>query len=104
MKNNVTRITVKIFKNDIYHVAELARLTLSGSDIDQYTTQIGDILNYVNMLNQIDTTNIEPTTHALAMTNAFREDIVQDSIPTQDVLLNAPHHDTMCFVVPKVVG
>jgi len=93
-----------ITKKDIRHIAELARLKLADEEIDTFTNQFGNILSYIERLNRVDTENIAPMSHPSQMINAFRDDIVVPSIPTERALSNAPERDENAFIVPKVVG
>jgi aspartyl-tRNA(Asn)/glutamyl-tRNA(Gln) amidotransferase subunit C len=93
-----------ITKNDIRHIAELARLNLANEEIDTFTNQFGNILSYIERLNKVDTENVSPMSHPSQMINAFRDDIVVTSIPTEIALSNAPERDEYAFIVPKVVG
>jgi aspartyl-tRNA(Asn)/glutamyl-tRNA(Gln) amidotransferase subunit C len=92
-----------ITKDDIVHVAELARLHLDERAVELYTHQLGDVLTYVETLNSIDTEGVPPTSHAIFINNAFREDEVQPSMPVEQVLENAPRAEDGGFVVPKVI-
>jgi len=94
---------MSISKADIKNVATLARLNLQDEDVEKFTKQVSDILSYMNTLNKINTTDIEPTSHAVELTNAFREDIVKTSYDTDSALSNAPDSENGCFIVPKVV-
>ncbi|ETR73764.1 MAG: Aspartyl/glutamyl-tRNA(Asn/Gln) amidotransferase subunit C [Candidatus Magnetoglobus multicellularis str. Araruama] len=93
-----------ITKKDILHIAELARLNLATDEIETFTNQFGDILSYMERLNQVNTDEVPPLSHPGQMINAFREDLVMQSIPTQLALSNAPNCDESAFIVPKVVG
>jgi aspartyl-tRNA(Asn)/glutamyl-tRNA(Gln) amidotransferase subunit C len=95
---------MKITKEEVMHVAELARLDLDEEAIELYTKQLGDILTYMETLNRVDTENVAPTSHAIFINNAFREDDVKVSIPRDRALANAPQSKEGSFVVPKVVG
>lgn len=95
---------MSISREDIMNVAELARLSLDDALVDKLVDQIGDILNYVDTLEKVDTQGIPPTNHALSLTNAFRDDVVKDSPGTEAALANAPVKEDGCFVVPKIVG
>lgn len=95
---------MKITREEIVNVAKLARLTLDESLTAKLADQIGDILNYVDTLEKVDTDGVEPTNHALSLSNAFREDVVIPSPGTEDALANAPVKEDGCFVVPKIVG
>ena len=95
---------MKISGEDVMNVAELARLDIDDTLRDKLADQIGDILTYVETLEQADTKGVEPTNHALSLSNAFREDVVKESPGTESALANAPLKENGCFVVPKIVG
>ena len=92
-----------IRKEDVEHVAHLARLHLDGEELDRMTEQLDIILSYVAKLDELDTTGIEPTTHALSITNAFRPDQVEPSLGQKEALANGPEHTEDSFVVPRVI-
>ena len=94
---------MKISRTEVEHVARLARLALQPEELDALTGQIDAILGYVEKLNELDTTGIEPTAHAVPMENAFREDLVRPSIGVARAQQNAPATDGSCFRVPKVI-
>lgn len=94
---------MKITKNDVLQVAGLARLELDEAGIDKLADQIGTILDYVDTLNQVDTTGVVPTSHAIFLSNAFREDIPHRHLENDDALDNAPEKDEGAFLVPKVI-
>lgn len=94
---------MKITKEEVLHVANLARLDMDDSDIDRFADQIGTILDYVDTLRQVDTKGIAATSHAITQTNAFREDELRDHLDPQSALANAPEKDEGAFVVPKVI-
>lgn len=95
---------MKITKKEIAHVANLARLNLEGDSIELFTKQVGDILAYIEKLNHLNTDEISSTSHAIAITNAFREDEIGSSISTEAALSNAPETENKMFVVPRVIG
>ena len=95
---------MKITKEEVIHVANLARLEMQGDAIDRLAEQIGNILTYVETLEQVDTTGVVPTTHAISLSNAFREDDVRASIDRTAAQANAPETEDGLFLVPKVVG
>ena len=72
--------------------------------IDKFSGQIGTILDYVDKLNEVDTEGVRPTSHAISLTNAFREDEQIDHLEREEALANAPEKEDGNFVVPKVVG
>lgn len=94
---------MKITKEQVLHVAHLARLDIDDADIDRFAGQIGTILDYVDLLKKVDTTGVVATSHAIARTNAFREDEAQQHLDPQAALANAPDKDDGAFVVPKVI-
>jgi aspartyl-tRNA(Asn)/glutamyl-tRNA(Gln) amidotransferase subunit C len=96
-------MTSKITREEVRHVAKLARLELSESEEERMTGQMNGILEYMDKLNELDTGNIPPATHAIQLRNVFRPDSVQDSIERKDSLANAPGTDGVNFVVPKVI-
>jgi len=95
---------MKITKEEVVHVAKLARLNLDRNAIELYTKQLGEILTYMDTLNRIDTHNVSAMSHAIFMNNAFREDEVKNSIPVDEALSNAPKSEDGSFIVPKVIG
>ena len=73
---------MKITKEDVVHVANLARLELSEESIDKFAGQIGEILDYVDSLKRVDTQGVPATSHAISLTNAFREDDMAGPVPS----------------------
>ncbi|MEJ2521204.1 MAG: Asp-tRNA(Asn)/Glu-tRNA(Gln) amidotransferase subunit GatC [Desulfuromonadales bacterium] len=92
-----------IRREEVEHVAHLARLHLDGEELDQMTEQLDTILSYVAKLDELDTTGIEPTTHAFSITNAFREDRVEESLDQEAALANGPDHTKDSFVVSRII-
>jgi aspartyl-tRNA(Asn)/glutamyl-tRNA(Gln) amidotransferase subunit C len=95
---------MKITKEEVLHVANLARLDIDVSLIDKFAEQIGAILEYVDILNQVDTKGVSPTSHAISLTNAFREDVEKSYFDRDSALANAPEKEEGSFIVPKVIG
>ncbi len=95
---------MKITKEEVLYVAHLARLDLDEASIDKFAAQIDEILGYIEKLNQVETKNIKATSHAIFMTNAFREDKQRAHLDRDQALANAPESEDGSFVVPKVVG
>lgn len=95
---------MKITKEEVLYVAHLARLDLDAESIEKFAGQIDEILGYIEKLKQVDTRNIKPTSHAIFLTNAFREDEQREHIERELALANAPEKEDGSFVVPKVVG
>jgi len=88
---------------DVRYTAQLARLNLSEAEIAKFQTQISQILAYVEKLEQVDVTGVEPTAHANAIFNVFREDTPRDWFTAGDALANAPRMANQLFIVPKVI-
>ena len=95
---------MKITKEEVLYVARLARLDLEADAIDTFAGQIDEILGYIEKLNQVNTAGIQPTSHAISLTNAFREDEQRAHLDRERVLANAPEAEEGTFVVPKIVG
>mmetsp|Transcript_8512 Transcript_8512/g.4647 ORF Transcript_8512/g.4647 Transcript_8512/m.4647 type:complete len:95 (+) Transcript_8512:2747-3031(+) len=94
---------MKITKDEILHVANLARLELDDESIEKLAMQIGEVLQYVDMLNTVNTDEVESTYHAMSQANVFREDEYKSHLEKEDVLANAPKKDDKSFLVPKVI-
>lgn len=94
---------MKITKKEVEHVANLARLTLSDEELGVMTGQLDTILSYVDKLGELDTSKVEVTTHVFSITNAFREDIVTESLSRSESLANAPLQNGESFQVPKII-
>jgi len=94
---------MKISKEEIEHIAVLARLSLSEEEKDLFGSQLSSILDYMEKLNELDTKGIEPTSHVLSLSNVMRDDIPRPSIPKEDALMNAPDHTEKFFRVPKII-
>jgi aspartyl-tRNA(Asn)/glutamyl-tRNA(Gln) amidotransferase subunit C len=95
---------VKITKEEVLHVANLARLDLDEASIDKFAEQIGTILAYMDKLRRVDTKGVKPTSHAITLNTAFREDSQRDHLNTETATANAPEKEEGSFVVPKIVG
>jgi len=92
-----------ISKKEVDYVANLSRLKLSEKEIDTFTKQLNSILDFAQKLNELDTTDIKPTSHALDLSNVFREDESRDSLPVEIALKNAPEQKDGQFKVPPVM-
>jgi aspartyl-tRNA(Asn)/glutamyl-tRNA(Gln) amidotransferase subunit C len=93
----------KIDSGQVRKVARLARLDLSDAEVQEFTGQLEAILEYVEKLNELDTTEVEPLAHCLPIDSVFREDEVRDSLGTEKVLANAPQRDGPFFKVPRIL-
>ena len=93
-----------ITRDEVKEVALLARLALSEAEVDRFTQQLGSILEHIEQLKQLDTTGIEPTTHAVPLDCPLREDVVGESLPAERALAAAPARVGDLFEVPKFVS
>ena len=93
----------KITKDDVEYVAGLAHLELDEDTKQRLVGELGEILSYMDKLNELDTAGIEPTMHVLEMTNVYRDDEVQPSLDRDAALANAPKDDGEYFLVPKIL-
>jgi len=90
-------------KMDIEKVARLARLELSEEEKVTFGNQLEQILTYMEQLNRLDTTGVEPTSHAIPLHNAFREDETRPSFPQEEVLSISPDQENGHFKVPRII-
>lgn len=93
----------KITCQDVEHVANLAYLDLNEDEKKEFTNQLDSILEYVDKINELNTSNILPTSHPIPLTNVMREDRVKGSLPVEDVLINAPESEKEHFRVPRII-
>ena len=94
---------MKITRQEVEHVAHLARLTLSETELVKMTGQLDNILSYVAKLDELDTSGVIATSHVFAGSNAFRDDTEKESLVQAEALKNGPQHDTQMFQVPKII-
>ncbi len=88
---------------DINYVAHLARLELTEAEKQKISAQLKDILAYVEKLNQLDVSQVEPTAHATPLSNVWRKDESRPGAKTERVMKNAPEHARDLFIVPRIV-
>ena len=86
---------MKISLDEIRHVSELARLSFSDEELEAFSGQLGEVLEYIHKLNQVDTEGVVPTSHVLDLVNVLRED--------EDAVSNAPDEEGSLFVVPRII-
>jgi len=94
---------MSLTRSEVEKIALLGRLLLSDDEVQRMTVHLGDILGYMDLLAEVDTTNVEPLAHARDMSNVFREDITCSSLDCGQALANAPHRDEQCYLVPAVL-
>lgn len=95
---------MSLSRHDVEKVSLLARLSLSEEELTKMTSQLGDIVGYVDQLAELDTEGVEPMAHAVDVANVFRADEVRPSLPREEALTNAPEADGECYLVPAVLG
>ena len=93
-----------IDREQVRKVALLARLELTEDEVEQFTTQLGDILNYVEQLSELDVTDVPPTTRAIDVSNVTREDNLQPYPDREAILQSAPEQEGDYFKVPKIMN
>lgn len=94
---------MSVTKEDVQHIAALSRLTVPESELEKFTEQFNQILNYVDKLQKLDTKGIEPTAHVLPVSNVFRKDEALPGVSHEDALKNAPEEHNDGFKVPRVL-
>jgi aspartyl-tRNA(Asn)/glutamyl-tRNA(Gln) amidotransferase subunit C len=88
---------------EVLHIERLARLTIADEDKKTFVAQLSNILEYINKLNEIDTSDIEPTSHVIGLANVMREDAPRPSLKTEEALGNAPEEADNFNRVPKII-
>jgi len=94
---------MKISEKEVEQLAFLSRLDLPGEELADWTKTLNAVLDYLEPLNKLDPSAIEPAAHVLPLKNVFREDRPQQSLDKKLVLANAPEEDEGFFVVPRIV-
>ena len=95
---------MSVTKQDVDHIAALAHLQFTEEEKETFTQQMNQILDYMQQLNKLDTSAVEPLAHVIELKNVFRDDVVKPSLPVSEALKNAPSADEEFFKVPKVIG
>lgn len=95
---------MSISSTDIQRVAYLARLQLSETELESYSVQMKAIVEFVDQLQGVDTSGVEPMVHAIELTNVLADDQVRAGLSREQALANSPDHDEECFRVPAVLG
>lgn len=94
---------MKLSREEVKHIALLARLGLTEEEIERFRGQLSNILENFDILQQVDTTDVPPTTYPIALQNVMRQDEAAPSLPQSETLANAPHHEDACFRVRAVL-
>lgn len=93
----------RISEDQVRHVAHLARLEISDEEAARMQKELEKMLSFAEQLNELDTENVEPTSHVLDIKNVFREDIAKKGLPQEEVLKNAPDHQDGQIKVPSIL-
>ncbi len=93
-------VTIK----DVEHIAKLAKLEFTDAEKEKFTHQLNQILEYVEQMNKLDTSKVEPLSHVIELSNVFRSDEVKPGVSTEEALKNSPAKTEQFFKVPKVIG
>jgi aspartyl-tRNA(Asn)/glutamyl-tRNA(Gln) amidotransferase subunit C len=95
---------VPVTLKDVEHVARLARLEFSGPEKEKLVQELNEILSYMEKLNEVDTSGVEPLSHVIELKNVFRNDAARPCALPEEMLKNAPDRTEQFFRVPKVIG
>lgn len=95
---------MKLNREEVLHIARLARLGLTGAEVDKFGEQLSDILENFETLQQVDTSDTPPTSQSITLQNVMRDDEIAPSLPPGDILANAPRREGDCFKVRAVLG
>ncbi len=94
---------MKLTREEVLHIARLARIALTDEEIDKYSGQLSKLLEHFRVLQEVNTDNVPPTAQSIDLRSVMRDDVVQPSLPVEDVLANAPHREGDYFRVKPVL-
>ncbi|MGD1118912.1 MAG: Asp-tRNA(Asn)/Glu-tRNA(Gln) amidotransferase subunit GatC [Dehalococcoidales bacterium] len=94
---------MKLSREDVLHIARLARVALTEAEVARMSDQLSNLLEHFEVLQKVDTSGVEPTAQSVALQSVMREDVVAPSLPTEDVLANAPRREGDMFRVRAVL-
>lgn len=94
---------MKVNKENVKYIANLSKLKILDNEVDKYAKQLSQIVEFAEVLNEVDITDVKPTAHILDIYNVFRKDEVKPSFDRDELLANAPSKEGGCYSVPKVV-
>jgi aspartyl-tRNA(Asn)/glutamyl-tRNA(Gln) amidotransferase subunit C len=97
-------VAERISRDDVAHVAKLARLELTDDELELFTGQLADVLDHANDVAALDTSGVAPTAHPLPLSNVFRDDIPRPCLDREEVLAQAPEAEGGRFRVPRILG
>jgi aspartyl-tRNA(Asn)/glutamyl-tRNA(Gln) amidotransferase subunit C len=93
-----------ITREEVAHLADLARIDLSDAELDHLAPQLAVILDSIKSINEVAAEDIPPTSHPMPLTNVFREDVVRPGLAAEDALAGAPEVEQQRFAVPRILG
>jgi len=94
---------MKVSISEVEHIAKLARLALTAEEKTMYQQQLSKILEYIEQLKELDTSNVDPTSHVVPLKNVFREDLPESSLTVEEILSNAPDRYKNFYKVPRII-
>lgn len=94
---------MKVSKEEVKHIAELARLNLEEGEEEKYSQQLSQVLEWADKLNNLDVDKLEPTAHVLEMKNVTRADSARETLSNEKALANAPDKEDGYFKVPRII-
>jgi len=94
----------EITRDEVAHLADLARIDLTDAELDHLAPQLSVILDSVASIQQVSGADVPPTSHAIPLTNVYREDVVQPSLTPAQALSGAPAQEQQRFAVPRILG
>ncbi len=97
-------MTNPLTRDEVAHVAHLARLRLSEDELERFTAQLGAVLEHAADMNELDLEGVEPTAHPFGLINVVRADVVRPSLDRDEVLAMAPDAEDGRFAVPRIMG
>jgi aspartyl-tRNA(Asn)/glutamyl-tRNA(Gln) amidotransferase subunit C len=97
-------VTEPISRDDVAHVARLARLDLTDEELDRFAGQLAAVLEHASDVASLDTAGVEPTAHPLSLVNVLRDDVVTPSLDRAEVLAQAPATEDNRFMVPRILA
>jgi aspartyl-tRNA(Asn)/glutamyl-tRNA(Gln) amidotransferase subunit C len=96
-------MTARLTREEVAKVALLGRLELSDDELERMTSQLARVIEYVDILNEVDTERVEPLAHPIELANVFRDDVETECLSREAALANAPKTDGRFFVVPAIL-
>ena len=90
-------------RDEVLHIARLARLAVTDEEVEKFRIQLSDILEHFEELKKLDTSQIQPTAQSIPLENVMRDDVIETSYSSEDILANAPHREDNSFRVRAVL-